>query len=402
MIDHNIPPPEDLLTAIDVEFEGVNDEFPDFTIQEVFLGESLLTPGLQTSIVAQSYIHNSPYKNFDVLKNKLVSIKLDRPSLYRFGLPSTMDVKQTIYRLENRKMVNRSVEEMTFRACDVTLLNDAETLVSKSWKCTSPSTIAEYVLRSCAGVKNLEVETSAPNRDYIAENIHPFQVVQQQASVALANGNDPSFIHYMTYENLGTHHFKSLYNLTKQKPVMEYYHVESAVGYANPYGIMTYSFPCDFDLLSDVLNGIDRNGRPINSVAVFNPRDKTFSLLGDQTIGCGIGSGVFKMALSNLNSAKDQNSCDNGAIKYLPLRQARMNLLEKDKIALRLTVPWNPILNGGKVIRLKLLNREDPDKGEVYGSGDYLILHMYHNIKRGGFATTTMDCVARTVGSGEV
>jgi hypothetical protein len=253
----------------------------------------------------------------------------------------------------------------------------------------------------------MDIERSDPARDYIAENIHPFQVVSQQANVSLAEGDDPSFVHYMTYQNMGTHHFRSLKTLSQQEPVMTFLETETGIsaGFGFPFSIMTYSFPCDFDLLSDVLNGISTGGRDINSVVVFNPRDGNFSLVGDQTLGCGIGQGVLKIAQTNTNSEGDQDTCNMGVEKYLLKRQARMSLLERDKIALRLTVPFSPILNVGKVIEIDLMNKEAMvmgDKVPVYGSGKYLILHMFHEIRKGGYATTTMDCVAVTVGSGEV
>jgi hypothetical protein len=54
--------------------------------------------------------------------------------------------------------------------------------------------VVSDVLVNCAGAINPDIEPSLPARDYIAENIHPFQVVNQQAEVALAGGNDPSFL----------------------------------------------------------------------------------------------------------------------------------------------------------------------------------------------------------------
>jgi hypothetical protein len=154
------------------------------------------------------------------------------------------------------------------------------------------------------------------------------------------------------------------------------------------------------------LNGVDENGKDINSLMVFNPVNKMFSLVGDQTLGCGICSGVVKMAQTNYGTAKDQNSCNSNIEKYLLKRQARMALLEQDKIALRLTVPWNPVLNAGKIISVNLFNKAMSSAGNIvenYGSGDYLILHLSHNIQKGGYATTTMECVSKTAGTrGEV
>ena len=128
---------------------------------------------------------------------------IEKSLLTKFKIDPNMSVRQTTYRLDNRKLINNNVEEFYIHACDQTLLDNAATLVSKLWKCTSPSTVVRDVLSSCAGAKSLDIESSDPNRDYIAENIRPFQVVAQQANVALAGGNDPSFIHYMTYENFG-------------------------------------------------------------------------------------------------------------------------------------------------------------------------------------------------------
>lgn len=396
-----------LLTEIVPEFPDIPDPnlLNNMTLVEIALGESLLTPGLQTSIVVHSSINDLPIKNLDHFKNSRVLLSLKRPILEKFGYPINMEVNQVVYRLDNRHFIktsNRSVESFTLRACDQTLLNDAESLVSKYWTAT-PSEVVDYVLRSCAGVTRLEVEKSTPKRNYTAENIHPFQVVSQQAQVALADGNDPSFLHYMTYEDLGTHHFKSLFKLTKQNPIitlklMETYAKE---GYVDPENIMTHSFPCDFDLLSDLLNGVNSRGQSISTGFTFNPRNKMFNMFGAQESNCGIGQGVPKIAYSNEGSAQQQNAQPDNAKTYLQLRQARMSLLEQDKIALRVTVPWNPIYHAGKIIKVDLQNKKDPTN-YVYGTGEYLIVSMMHHIKNGGFSTTTMDCVSKTVGDGIV
>jgi hypothetical protein len=402
----NLPSPAELLASMEIDFAITNGrEFnmSDFTEFEVMLGESLLTPGLQTSVSVNSYMHSIPIKDLDMFKNSVLRIKINRPILEKFNIATGMEVIQRIYRLENRSMMNPNVETFTLRACDETLLNDGLTTVSKSWKCTSPSEIARYVLSSCAGAQALDIESCGPSRDYLAENIHPFQVVAQQLNVSLAEGDDPSFLHYMTYQKYGTHHFRSLKSLTKQSPIITYFYSETGAssGYADPRGIITHSFPCDFDLLSDILNGVDASGRDINSLIVFNPVNKMFSLVGNQAVGCGIGGGVTKMAQTNQGTAENQNSCNSSVEKYLLKRQARMSLLEKDKIALRITVPWNPELNVGKVIAVDLVNKLDK-KIPNYGSGNYLIMSMFHNIRRGGYAVTTMDCVSTTVGGGVV
>jgi len=384
-------------------------ETTDLTVMEINLSESLLTPGLQTSVRFHSALTGASeegIKNLDNFKYAQMNIAAEKLSLATFGYRTALDISQPVYRLDRRKLYNNNVEEFYLNACDPTLLSDAERLISKSWKCESPSDIVKYALLSCAGARNVDIEPSGPRRDYMAENIHPFQVVAQQTNYALFGGNDPSFLHYMTYQNNGTHHFRSLATLTAQKPIIHYVYSEAggaANALANPRNVITYSFPCDFDVLSDILNGMGvAPGSLLSSVVLINPLFKSFSMIGGEQYGCGIGEGVLNYAISNQNSAQQQDSCPDYAKVYLLKRQARMGLLERHRIALRLTVPFNPELNVGKMIRFSTYNKDTNPPVENYGSGRYLILHMTHNIKYGGYATTTMDCVSETVGYGIV
>ena len=407
----------DNYTSVAVSIEGSDENIvSDTSWTEIILAESILVPGLQTSIRFESFVDFLPIKNFDDVKGLPLRIFIEKPSLADYGYTRSKTIVQTLYRLggrsstnpntqNNRKLINRTVEELTLHACDETLLNDAATLVSKMWKCTTPSVIAEEVLKSCAGAKNLNIEPSDPAKDFVAENKHPFNVVSQQTNAALAGGNDPSFLHFMTYEEAesgqGTHHFRSLKTMTKQAPIIILKYDQTGSSYTQPDAIMSYYFPCDFDLLSDILNGVGSNGADMNSLALFNPSKGIFSLLGNQATGCGIGGGAYKIAQSNQGSEKAEYSCPDFVSTYLLKRQARMAMLEKDKIALRLTVAWNPIYYVGKMINI-LLQTNDDQRIPRYGSGDYLIVALVHNIKSGGYSTITMDCVSRTVGEGQV
>jgi hypothetical protein len=172
------------------------------------------------------------------------------------------------------------------------------------------------------GAASLKIEASDFARDYIAENIHPFQVVQQQTNYACAAGSDPSFLHYMTYENYGTHNFRSLYGLTREASIMDYQFNETGSVFANPFSILRYSFPCDFDILSDALNGIHENGNNINSIILLNPADKTFSFFNQDFdfLRCGRGPGVMKR-ISNQNTAQRQDMCPDYSQYFLQNRQ---------------------------------------------------------------------------------
>lgn len=416
MVSKDLDYEDKSLVSIDISFTGSGDlttVMEQLTPMEIMLGESLLTPGLQTAIRFHSDIHyvnpdSGQVKNLDALRGSKVNIELTKKSLETFGISNKMIVSQPVYRMDRRHLYNNNTEDFTIHACHQTLLNDAATLVSKSWKCATPSSVVSYVLSSCAGSGNNDIQGSMPPRDYMADNIHPFQVVAQQANAAL-DGNDPSFVHYMTYkinDGDGIHHFRSLKYLASQAPLFAgnpflFSEAGSNAGYAYPFGIITHSFPCDFDLLTDTLNGVGQN----ISVIAYNPLKGMLSLLGNQTIGCGVGAGVLKTVMTNTGSASQQNMCEDQSPKYAQLRQARMSLIDQNRIALRMTVPWNPDLHAGKTIMLELLNKTALQSNRSvlnYGSGKYLIVSMTHNIKYGGYGTTTVDCVSESVGRGIV
>ena len=128
-----------------------------YTVKELLLNESILNPGLQTIATIQSDIY-MPGKNLDSFKNTQMSLNLSSGN-------GSMSVNQKIYRLDNREFMpinTGPTEEFSLHACDQSLLNDAKSLVSKSWKCESPDKIVKYVLQSCAGVRNLDVQSSQP------------------------------------------------------------------------------------------------------------------------------------------------------------------------------------------------------------------------------------------------
>lgn len=387
-----------------ISISGFN--FKSMSVKEIVMNESLLNPGLQTAITLQSYVYAEGGKEFDSMKNKELSLEMRTDN----GKQSI--INQKIYRLDNRFMTPINIgqtEEFTIHACDQTLLNDAKSLVSKSWKCTDPGEIVRYVLGSCAGAASVVLDPSniQPSRDYIAENIHPFQVVAQQANVAL-NGNDPDFVHFMTYNTNGgpgIHNFKSLRAMCGYNPVKAFYHYETGKPYNEQgpdYNVpaMAFTFPCDFDLLSDLLNGLDENGVDKNTLMVFNPSSASFAQLGNESGGCGLGGSNMKFSMTNKGTATQHNGCETDVEKYLLKRQGRMTLLEKDKIALRLISTWQPGVHAGDVISFDWNNKYAG--APIYGTGYYLVSSLNHNIQFGGYGTTTLDCVSVTSGRGEV
>ena len=264
---------------------SANTVLNETTVKEVSFTESLLIPGLQTVLYIQSKMGNDPTKILDDYYNQDVSFKVERPILGMIDpkYKSEFRTQQKIYRLSNRSKINYAIEQFELHACDQTLLDDAKTYVSKSWDCkdgATPDKVVRDILNGCLGpIGEPNIEEAAFPRDYIAENVHPFQVISQQASVALTKkGFDPSFLHFMTYQNdrgydIPTHNFRSLTLMAEQPPIFRFRYSGKGIidqNYVDPHDVMDYTFPCDFDLLADILNGIDENGTATTRLNVIS------------------------------------------------------------------------------------------------------------------------------------
>ena len=70
-----------------------------------------------------------------------------------------------------------------------------------------------------------------------------------------------------------------------------------------------------------------------------------------------------------------------------------MALLDRDKTALRLTLPWTPDVHAGDKIQFDWW---DNDFSLMPDSGEFIVASLTHKILLGGFSTTTIDCI-RTI-----
>lgn len=405
-----------------VDIVGTSDfVLEENSILEVTLIESLMIPSVHARVIIQSARHIGAPKDFDLLAGARLLISAERELLAMDGQNSTFEMNHPIYKVSERVPLSYQLEELVISTCHDTLLMDASRRVSKSWKCSSPSSVVSDVLRMCIGADQVDIEHSLPKRTYFAENIHPFQVITQQTDIALADGNDPSFLHYMTFRNNGTHHFRSLKKLTQRSPyktgglinrtnsnpgIFEYREKGAIdITYGDPYSILSYEFPCDFDILAELLNGFDINGNSQHSLLILNPFNGQHSILGGDNSGCGMGGQEFDYAFSNIDSAEEEGNCEIQVEKYRLNREARMRLLESEMVAVRITIGFNPNLHAGDMIEIKIPNKIHKPDGSIeivpdYGSGDYLISALTHNLKPSGFSTTVLDCVAKAVGGG--
>lgn len=415
------------LTGLAVVVDGLSADLTNqLTISEVSLTESLSLPGLVSTIIVQSATNTdrqnqvttaesqTPIKNLDEYYGKKAGIVADRPiirDLYGDTLKSTFTTSQTIYRLSNRVKVNYNIEQFQLDLCDTSLLYDAKQYISKSWKNVTPDEIVRDVLAPFPNM-NLEIEKVKPKQDYISNFLHPFQIVNQMADLSLSDVNtlDPSLVHFMTYQTIKgedhpTHNYRSLTAMAKQEPVFNFaYSAKDTqdLNYSLPSDIMTYSFPLDFDLLSDLLNGVDETGKSFVQMNVLNTLSNKISTFGPlfgpvASLFSVLGESPWLEA-TNLGTEDIQNSAPMASEQIKILRRARMGLIEQSNLALRFTIPFAPFLNAGRTVTVHFSNTQNGTP--LYGTGKYLIVNMTHNIKLGGMGTTTLECVSDSVSRG--
>ena len=227
-------------TALTINVEGVPESYLfESSIASITCVESLLTPSIHTTVEIQDPMYYAPdgkVKDLNLFKGKKLFF-----NLYKKDLDKELIVEQIIYRIDNRKLMDMQLETYNMNCIDLDALTNAKNRVAKQWVCKTPTEIVKEVLNGL-GAKFVNVETSVPSRNYSATNIHPYQVLSEQAEVALTDGTDPSFVHFMTFENeIGTHHFRSLAKMAAEGPVAYYTWNEKGTheaGFSNPYSIM--------------------------------------------------------------------------------------------------------------------------------------------------------------------
>lgn len=215
-------------------------QFQDVTVKEVVIGESLLNPSAHAVVTLQSAMYFRP-QDWDYFRCLPVSISIaDNNNIP--NNPRTMLVNQEVYRCDNRRFAQTntgSVEELSLHTIDRSILRDAETIWEKSYSCATPAQVVSDALRQIGVTRFNILGSTGPGRPYVAESIHPLQAIQQQANVALYEGTDPSFIHYMTIrEQTGenVHNFRSLAELMSNKhTAYDIYAADTAVSGGNSF-----------------------------------------------------------------------------------------------------------------------------------------------------------------------
>lgn len=379
--------------------------YRELSLVDFYLKESLLSPSVQMSCQFTDPTHivkNYMSYKFNGTMPPNITCTLVNPILNK-----SLNVRLHVYRMDSRSPINYNTERFTLHSCDLTTFINMKRRMSDYYRDVELSKIVSDALNA-AGADSTAIGKSKLSRSYMTNNQHPFQVISDISDMATDDVKSP-FLHYMTMENKsgrdstgtggGKHYWKSLKELINQKEMHEFSYNEKGVNeqLTDPNNIMLYEFPCDFDTLLDLSSGIAineedyKNHRP--SMVSLNPFDSGFYLVAgkshDKTRG-GFGGILNAGAWSNLNT---QDDVPTRTERYLHKRSEMLSCLHRENINLKIVVPFNPEVHVGQNIKVKFEIKRDDELRVDYGSGKYLVAHLTHNIKTGGYGTTTLECI---------
>lgn len=401
-----------IVDLIEVDIDDKVNIFGELSLNDVYVYESLLSPmpTITLKVTDTTHLIKNLY-NWKMKGNQPPNVKINllNPYIEDTLKRNLLIDNMKIYRIDGRKPINYHTEEFNIHIIHGTAFNNQIARMSDYYKKTELSRIVEDAFQSLGVTSASEAEKTEIIRNYMSNNQHPFQVISEIADMSMI-GNRAPFLHYMTLENIvGKHYFKSLNSLVvKNKVTGTYKYNEKGFNkqLVDPYNIMSYEFPCDFDTLLDLSGGIVHNydlykdHKP--SMVSINPFDSEVYLVDGKSHGSrttqGFGGVLNTGAWSNINMFEDSK----GGIadqpsqveKYLHRRSEILSFLHRERVDLKITIPFTPERHVGDKINVEFFSKRIGNGDQKdFGSGEYLVVHMTHNIKVGAYGTSTLECI---------
>lgn len=376
--------------------------YRELSLSDFYLKESLLSPSVQMSCKMSDTTHivknYMSYKFNDTMPPNITC------TLVNPNVNGNMKVRLHVYRMDNRSPINYNTEQFTLHSCHLSTFINMKRRMSDYYRNVELSKIVRDAMTAIG--ESGDIATSSLSRSYMTNNQHPFQVISDISDMA-TDGLKSPFLHYMTMENgEGKHYWKSLKELINQSEKHEFVYNEKGINQQliDPQNIMLYEFPCDFDTLLDLSSGILFNKEDYfnhkPSMVSLNPFDSGFYLVDGKShdkTKAGFGGALNAGAWSNLNT---QGDVPTRTERYLHKRSEMLSCLHRENINLKIVVPFNPTVHVGQNIKVKFEIKRSDEPRVDFGSGKYLIAHLTHNIKTGGYGTTTLECVKVDVAAG--
>lgn len=371
--------------------------FKEFSVQEVYMQESILSPQLHMQInvqAASGYPKN--FYNYKLNGGQPVTVQgtIVNPT-YNMSMNFS---NMILYRIGNRKPFNTYTEEFTISCCHNTTITNQLKRMTKIYKDVNYASVVQDAFNSAGATGRVGQTDSKGN--YSSDNKHPFQVISDMSSLAM-KGKTVPFVHYMTFENGGTHYWQAVTDMLSQGSAGRTFGTRArgrTATMSDPNSILTHEFPCDFDTLLEAVHGIPptqsdyANLKP--SILSINPLTGQVFMVDGRAHGNpatqGMGGAATGSILNNLNNRGDTSS---GGEKNTHQRTPLMAFLQRENIAIKILVPLAPELHIGGHINVQILGLAEGQQGQLFGSGTYMIAHLTHNIKFGAYATTSLECI---------
>jgi hypothetical protein len=320
-----------------------------------------------------------------------------------------------IFKVAKRKALNEgNTESYSLYFCSEELLLSEQYKVSKSYNGQDITSMIEDILVNYLKVPNnklnmTNMENSFGIYDFIVPNLKPFDAINWLSSYARPKNNPGADM--LLFENKFGYNFKSIQSLY-ETPVYNEYNFDpknlngDVQGIQRKiYNVSSYEIMDSFDSLGAINSGIFANQLisvdPLlqrfkitdfdyysyaNRSTLLNENFITNDLknrFGDKLYETNQAS--LKLVLSNYNQSDSETVKQNSeavgrdifAETYIPYRTAQLPLSTYTRV--KISVPGDPALTVGRVIKFNLLSKDPVDKEyDAFYSGNYLITAVRH------------------------
>lgn len=225
-------------------------------VSQVTIYEDIFSPFMSGNLICKDT--NAILTFMDQMGLDIARIKLRTPTL---NVP--IDKMFHIYKLDERTQVNERTQEFILHFISVESIVDNTNRVSKQFKGNSVSVVKE-LLKLLKTNKPLNASPAVGGVTYVS-NFWPISKnLDYVSDMSVGKGGDPS---YLFFENNYGFNFKTIVELSKQKPIIEF-DASNYTMFGEPSGntrrkvdldwkkIQSYKVYSEFDYLNDIRVGM--------------------------------------------------------------------------------------------------------------------------------------------------
>jgi hypothetical protein len=370
-------------------------------------------------------------ENLNLSGFNYVNIKLSK-----FGEDDQNAISRTfrVYKIGERQTINNNKEVYSLHFCSEEQILSEQIKIVKSYPNTQISTIIKAILNADGlkvdSSKLGTIEDTKGQYSFIVPNLRPFEAINWLATYArpLSNPGADMLFYETAMSGFNFRSLQSIYN----DPVYTSFGYSpqnlSQLSFDDQYrSILAYSYLQISDIIQGINDGMFANklvsidpllrssntttfnysnyfstSQHLNqypvSVEMNNRLGKTTSQNADASFKLLVGNSLertYSGIKAKGAAAIASTAPDIGVETYIPNRTAQIPLA--NAIRVQVTVPGDPALNVGKVVKLNLPSFRYKDDGtpnvDVYFSGKYIISAVKHQFNSRGL----YHCIAEAI-----